>query len=116
MKFEDAAWRLFISCWDRDMFSSNTIVPAQRKCASSTLQMALFSVYFDKDRDVALAYDRFLASKTDDNLIAMLSVAAKAANLDLLDSKIKRVVAVKSGALLVELSGVTVARSASAQN
>lgn len=85
--------------------------PSTEEVRVFSTAMALFSVYFDKDRDVAIAYDGFLASKTDDNLVAMLSVAAKAAHLDLLDSRLKQVMTVKPGALLVELSAVTVARS-----
>ena len=58
--------------------------------------MALFTVYFSNDRDVMKAYDSFLHSKTDANLVSLLRIAAKSADLDPLDSTLSRVVTVKA--------------------
>jgi hypothetical protein len=71
--------------------------------------MALFSVYFEKDREASVAYDRFITSKSDDNLTHMLSMAAKAAKLDLLDSRLKRVVTVNAGLLVPNIPGTEIA-------
>jgi hypothetical protein len=58
--------------------------------------MALFSVYFAKDQGVATAYDRMMTNKTTENLLQMLSVAARTADLELLDSTLGRVMSVKA--------------------
>jgi hypothetical protein len=65
--------------------------------------MSLFSIYFAKDPEVMSAYDRLLNSKSDDNIVQMLKVAAKTASLELLDTHIKRVmtVAPKNASLLI---------------
>lgn len=82
---------------------ANNYDPSAEEVRVFNTAMALFSVFFDKDRDVAIAYDRFVSSKTDDNLLSMLSKAAKAADLDLLDSRLKNVVTVRPGPLNVEV-------------
>jgi hypothetical protein len=56
--------------------------------------MALFSIYFAKHPKVMTAYDKVLNSKSDDNIVEMLRAAAETANLELLDTHIKRVMTV----------------------
>ncbi len=56
--------------------------------------MCLCPAYFSADAEVTKAFDRFLGSKSDDNQIALLRVAAKSAGLDPLDSTLKRVLTV----------------------
>jgi hypothetical protein len=82
-----------------NLLGSRYVLTDKYQAASSEVQvfntaMAAFSVYFTSDRAVAEAYDRFLNSKTDDNLTAMLSIAAKIAKLDLLDTHLRRVMTV----------------------
>ena len=73
---------------------SDSYRPSSNEVQVFNTALAAFSVYFANDRSAAEAYDRFVNSKTDDNLMSMLNAAAKIANLELLDTHLKRVVAI----------------------
>ena len=82
-----------------DLLGSRYVLSDNYHAASSEVQvfntaMAAYSVYFTNDRAAAEAYDGFINSKTDDNLMAMLKTAAKLAKLELLDTHLKRVMTV----------------------
>ena len=53
-----------------------------------------FSVYF-REPNVVEAYDRFLTSKTDDNLLKLLERAAGTAGLQLMPSNLHRVISIR---------------------
>jgi hypothetical protein len=92
-----------------NLLGSRYVLMDKYQASSSEVQvfntaMAAFSVYFANDGAAAAAYDRFLNSKTDENLTAMLSIAAKIAKLDLLDTQLKRVMTIPASNFSVTIN------------
>lgn len=59
--------------------------------------MALFTVYFSDNKEIMRRYDSFMQDKTsNDKLVELLIEAAKSADLDLMDSNIRRVLTVNA--------------------
>ena len=56
--------------------------------------LALLPIYFSDSPNVLKIYDRFVASKSDDNLASMLQIAADEAGFSITDSIVRRVVTV----------------------
>ncbi|MGE0751350.1 MAG: hypothetical protein AB7K64_12285 [Variibacter sp.] len=61
--------------------------------------IALFTVYFSDNKEIMRRYDAFMQDKSNtDKLVELLREAAKEADLDLLDSSVRRVLTVKTQA------------------
>lgn len=75
---------------------SENYTPAPEEVLHFNTAMAHLGVYFAGERTVRTAYDRFREFKTNENLVSLLSAAAKSVEFDLLDSTLNNVLTVSA--------------------
>lgn len=98
-----------------DLLGSRYVLNSEYAASSNEVQvfntaMALFSVYFANDREVAKAYDRFLNDRSNQNLFDMLKLAARHADLDLLDTQIAKVMSVNPRTFILSVENPNAVR------
>jgi hypothetical protein len=74
--------------------------PSSEEVMQFNTAMSLFTIYFADSKEIMHRYDAFMQDKSNnDKLVELLRVAAKSADLDLMDSSIRRVLAVPARSL-----------------
>ena len=84
------------------LLGSRYVLSANYNASAEDVQVfntaiALFTIYFSDNKEIMRRYDAFLQDQSNtDKLVELLREAAKSANLDLVDSSIRRVLTVPS--------------------